>query len=44
MTGLVASPDGRRAIRVSGEGNDPLALGAELAQQALAQDAGELLQ
>ncbi|MEK9164492.1 MAG: hydroxymethylbilane synthase, partial [Chloroflexota bacterium] len=44
MTGLVASPDGRRAVRVSGEGNDPLALGAELAQQALAQDAGELLQ
>ncbi len=43
MTGLVASPDGRRAIRVSGEGNDPLALGAELAQQALAQGAGELL-
>lgn len=44
MTGLVASPDGRRAVRVSGEGNDPLALGAELAQQALAQGAGELLQ
>ena len=44
MTGLVASPDGRRVIRVSGEGNDPLALGAELAQQALAQNAGELLQ
>ncbi len=43
MTGLVASPDGRRVIRVSGEGNDPLALGAELAQQALAQGAGELL-
>lgn len=44
MIGLVASPDGRRAIRVSGEGSDPLALGAELAQQALAQNAGELLQ
>jgi hydroxymethylbilane synthase len=44
LTGLVASPDGRRVIRVSGEGNDPLALGAELAHQALAQDARGLLQ
>lgn len=44
MTGLVASVDGQRVIRVSGEGNDPLALGVELAQQALAQNAGELLQ
>ncbi|HLF03189.1 MAG TPA: hydroxymethylbilane synthase [Anaerolineales bacterium] len=43
MTGLVAARDGRRVIRVSGEGHDPNALGAELAQQALAQGAEELL-
>ncbi len=43
MTGLVASPDGRRVIRVTGEGSDPNVLGADLAQQALAQGAGELL-
>lgn len=44
MIGLVASVDGQRVIRLSGEGTDPLALGVELAQQALAQGAGELLQ
>jgi hydroxymethylbilane synthase len=43
MTGLVASPDGRRVIRVSGASADPVTLAAELAQQALAQGAGELL-
>lgn len=43
LTGLVASLDGRRLIRVSGQGDEPTALGAELAQRALAQGAGELL-
>ncbi len=43
MTGLVASPDGRRVIRVVGQGIDPVTLAAELAQQALAQGARELL-
>ena len=43
MTGLVASSDGRRVIRVSGVSADPVTLAAELAQQALAQGAGELL-
>ncbi len=43
MTGLVASADGRRVVRASGEGVDPVSLGAQLAQQALAQGAGELL-
>ncbi len=43
LTGLVASPDGRRLIRVGGEGSDPAMLGQELAQQALGQGAGELL-
>ncbi len=44
MTGLVASRDGRRVIRVTGEGVDPKTLGAELAKQALGQGAGEILQ
>ncbi|HET7378332.1 MAG TPA: hydroxymethylbilane synthase [Anaerolineae bacterium] len=43
LIGLVASIDGRRVIRVSGDGPDPIALGSELAQRALAQGAGELL-
>lgn len=43
LVGLVASQDGQRVIRVSGEGDDPLTLGNSLAQQALAQGAGELL-
>jgi hydroxymethylbilane synthase len=43
LSGLVASSEGRRVIRVSGQGADPAALGMELAQQALAQGAGELL-
>jgi hydroxymethylbilane synthase len=43
LTGFVASTDGRRVIHASGEGTDPLSLGAALAQQALDQGAGELL-
>ena len=43
LTGLAASPNDRRVIRVSGEGHDPAALGFQLAQQALTQGAGELL-
>jgi len=43
MQGLVASTDGRRLIRVSASGADPLSLGESLAQQALALGAGELL-
>ncbi len=43
MTGLVAARDGRRVVRVSGQGRDPTALGEQLAQQALAQGGGELL-
>jgi hydroxymethylbilane synthase len=43
LTGLIASADGRRVIRVAGEGSDPNILGAHLAQQALWQGAGELL-
>jgi hydroxymethylbilane synthase len=43
LIGLVASKDGQRVIRVSGDGDDPIALGTELARQALAQGARELL-
>ena len=43
MTGLVASVDGQRVIRVSGVSSEPILLGAELAQLALAQGAREIL-
>jgi hydroxymethylbilane synthase len=40
---LVAAVDGSRVIEMSGHGRDPLKLGAELAEKALAQGAAELL-
>ncbi len=43
MQAMVASTDGRRMVRVSGRGEDPLLLGQNLARQALMQGAGELL-
>lgn len=43
LRGLVASPDGKQAIRVNGSGVDAGLLGEELAQQALSQGAGSLL-
>jgi hydroxymethylbilane synthase len=43
LTGLAASVDGKMMIKVSGEGNDALKLGYELAQQAIAQGADEIL-
>ncbi|MBN2116117.1 MAG: hydroxymethylbilane synthase [Anaerolineales bacterium] len=43
LTGLVISEDGRKAIKVTGEGMDALALGNELAQKAISQGAGEIL-
>ena len=43
LTGLVISPDGKKAIRVMGQGYDPLQLGRQLAQQALAEGANEIL-
>jgi hydroxymethylbilane synthase len=43
LTGVVASPDGRRLIRLQASGRDPSALGHSLARQALAEGAGELL-
>lgn len=44
LTGLVISPNGKQSIKVSGSGNDPVELGHRLAQEALAQGAGEILQ
>jgi hydroxymethylbilane synthase len=44
LTGLVASVDGKRVIKVTGEGIDPVALGKDLAQQAISQGADEILQ
>jgi hydroxymethylbilane synthase len=43
LTGLVAALDGRRVIRIAGAGHEPHALGAQLAEKALAQGAGEWL-
>ena len=43
LTGLVISVDGSNAIKVSGEGTDPLQLGQALAQKAIAQGADEIL-
>ncbi len=43
LIGLVASTNGQRVIRLSNEGHDPLAVGTQLAQQALAHGAAELI-
>lgn len=43
LQGLVASPDGKRLIRVTGEDGRARELGARLARQALSQGAGEIL-
>jgi hydroxymethylbilane synthase len=43
LTGLVISEDGRKAIRVTGDGRDALKLGNELAQKAILQGADEIL-
>ncbi len=43
LTGLVASPDGRRTLRVEATGDDPLALGRALAEESLARGAAAIL-
>lgn len=43
LDGLVLALDGGSRVRVSGEGDDPDQLGAELAEQALSMGAGGLL-
>jgi len=44
MTGLVASTNGKQRIKISGKSPDPFELGNRLAQEAIAQGAGEILQ
>ncbi len=43
LTGLVISPDGKQAVKVTGQGTDAIQLGNELAQQAIAQGASNIL-
>ena len=43
LTGLVISEDGEKAIKVTGEGTEPLKLGSELAAPAIEQGASEIL-
>ena len=43
LTGLVISEDGMRSIKVGGEGGDAQKLGHDLASQAIAQGANEIL-
>ena len=43
LTGLVISEDGKKAVKLTGQGTDASQLGNELAQQAIAQGAGDIL-
>ncbi|MDO8753231.1 MAG: hydroxymethylbilane synthase [Anaerolineales bacterium] len=43
LTGLVISEDGKKAVKLKRQGTDALQLGNELAQQAIAQGADEIL-
>lgn len=43
MTGLVISEDGKKAVKVTGQGTDSIQLGTELAQKAIQQGADEIL-
>ncbi len=43
LTGLVISLDGKRTVKVSGEGSDVLELGKHLANEAIARGANEIL-
>jgi len=43
LTGLVASTDGKQIIKVSGSGNEPVELGKQLAEEAIAQGANKIL-
>ena len=43
LTGLVISEDGKKVVKVTGEGVDASALGKKLAQTAIEQGAGEIL-
>lgn len=43
LTGLIISEDGRKEVKVTGQGTDPIHLGNELAQKAIQQGANEIL-
>ncbi len=43
LTGLVISEDGKKVVKVTGEGTNSLALGKELAEKAIQQGAAEIL-
>src|SRR3990172_1491543 len=43
LTGLVISEDGKKAVKLTGQGTDASQLGNELAQQAIAQGASDIL-
>ena len=43
LTGLVISVDGKKAIKVKGQGKDACQLGRDLAQEAISQGANEIL-
>jgi porphobilinogen deaminase len=43
LQGVVATPDGSRVLRVSASGTDARSLGIELARQAFAKGADQLL-
>jgi len=43
LSGLVSSPDGKKVIRVNGQGTAPLVLGRQLSEQALIKGAQEIL-
>ncbi|WP_312116182.1 hydroxymethylbilane synthase, partial [Brevibacillus reuszeri] len=44
LTGMVGSPDGKQLFKNTATGNDPLALGIQVAEALLAQGAGEVLE
>lgn len=44
LVGRVISPDGKHKIHVSGSGDDPIALGRNLAQEALSKGAAQILE
>jgi hydroxymethylbilane synthase len=43
LTGLVASPDGKRRVKVTSQGVEPYELGNRLAQEAISQGASDIM-
>ncbi|HEX2997356.1 MAG TPA: hypothetical protein VHP14_21215, partial [Anaerolineales bacterium] len=43
LTGLVISENGKRSVRITGQGTDALQVGNALAKQAIAQGADSIL-